>query len=230
MFHSCRSKVSSGVRSIQHTLKFSSFSSERNFLLPQSNLKELVQAEKMAYLDGKEYSYLSKPHQSVNNFCSIDPKSVLKSLKGNLAIEPAGYAEQSAKAIINGWIYLVDKMSGFEKDEKSKDVWMSKLVLTEMFLANPLLMGAMVYHTKSVMNPGRDLGVVSQYLTHADNARLSFVTLLEMKNPNIFYRLTTTLAQTIDLFMCTLLLFPAPRLGHRTLAYMMEDAIDVYDM
>ncbi|XP_075256218.1 uncharacterized protein LOC142348669 [Convolutriloba macropyga] len=192
-----------------------------------SPFQTFISTEKEKFLTGKNYSYLSSPYKSTNHLREIDAVSNLTNLKHDFKLEPVTRTEKIAKSIVNGWVVIVDKISGFHKSEKTKQIWLSKLVLTEMFLANAPLVGSMVYHTKAVLNPGRDMGTVSRYLTHADNLRHSFVALLEIKNPNLFYRLATTLVQLIDMAYWAVAMFPAPRWNHRMVAYMLEDSVQV---
>jgi len=191
-----------------------------------SSLENLVTKEKERVLTGRWDGVIGSPYTPDNAMKSQQFSNV--SWK-DLQIKPTHSAEKGAKSLVNGWVMLVDKMSGYEKEEKGKSVWLSKMVLTGMFLPNPLLAGSLVYHTKAVMNPGRDVGTVTRYMTHSDNLRMSFTALLEMKCPNIFYRMATVTFQTLDLFFWAIFMFPAPRISHRSLAYMLEDAIHVYN-
>ena len=193
------------------------------------NLGNLIKEEKQLYLKGDINGLIRSSNQNETNFKNVKGPSLRMGIAGQ-TYSSDRVGDKIAKAIIDGWIVIVDKMSGFENDKKSKSVWLSKLILSQMFLANPLLAGSMVYHTKAVLNPGKDLETVSMYLAHANNLRLSFTTLLELKNPNIFYRLITTLIQFIDLSFCAAFMFPAPRFVHRTLAYLLEDATTVFSL
>ena len=194
----------------------------------EKSLQHLVLNEKRNVLTGTWNGFLPDPFKGKNTLRN-NSSLVTEEMMLNAYIAPQSRAETAVKSLNNFWISVMDKMSGFEKAQKSKDIWISKLVLTEMFLANALLMGSMVCHTKSVLNPGRDVFTVSRYLSHADNLRMSFTAVLEMKNPNIFYRLSTVIFQTVDLFLWTTLLFPAPRVAHRMLAYLLEDSLDTYN-
>jgi len=215
--------ASFSVRYINLTPRYSS--SDIVKTTTASSFQSLVLKEKQKFLSG-EYGYLSSPYKSVNHLKELNASVDSSSFKG-FQIEPQSNSEKWARKIVNGWIYIVDVMSGFKYEEKTKAIWISKLVLTHMFLPNHSLAGAMVYHTKSVCNPGRDTATVSWYLANADNLRHSFVALLEIKNPNLFYRLATSLAQLIDLAYWAISMFPAPRWNHRMVAYMLEDAIVV---
>ena len=193
-----------------------------------TRLGDLIQNEKQLFLKGDLSALIRSSVRTESNFTNSNVPANLHHAIIGQTYQSDKIGDKIAKSLINGWLLIVDKMSGFENDKKSKSVWLSKLVLSQMFLPNPLLAGSMVYHTKAVLNPGKDLETVSMYLSHADNLRLSFTTLLELKNPNVFYRLITTIISFIDLSFCVAFLFPVPRFVHRTLAYLLEDTTTVF--
>lgn len=90
------------------------------------------------------------------------------------------------------------------------------------------MVAGMARHLKSLRSMKRDHGWIHTLLEEAENERMHLLIFMNLKDPNIFFRLMVIGAQGIffNVFFLTYLF--APRTCHRFVGYLEEEAVKTY--
>jgi hypothetical protein len=202
----------------------------------RGSLREVVQQETSAVRSNKYNLTLPNPTISTHfraNTVATGPvwsDKELTDVNGSTFV-PESTQDKIAKYTVDAWIAIVDRISGYHMPENYIDkqsVWLAKMYLTECFLGNSGLYGAMVAHSKSVFSQPAELGNVSRQLSEADNQRAAFRTVLQLRNPNLVVKVLTVMSQLVDAVFVVPCQAVAPRFSARVMGYMYEDALSLY--
>lgn len=103
-----------------------------------------------------------------------------------------------------------------------------RAVILETVAAVPGMVGGMLLHLKSLRRFQDDRGWIKTLLDEAENERAHLMTFIEIAKPNFFERLLVILAQGIffNAFFVFYILWP--RVAHRFVGYLEEEAVYSY--
>ena len=103
-----------------------------------------------------------------------------------------------------------------------------RAVVLETVAAVPGMVGGLLQHLKSIRNIQDDQGWIKELLDEAENERMHLMTFIHIAQPNRLERLVIMLAQAIfyNVFFFTYLL--APKVAHRIVGYLEEEAVVSY--
>ena len=125
-------------------------------------------------------------------------------------------------------------MSGYKKvfpwqsNLVSERKWLNRVLFLETVAGVPGFVAAMHRHLKSLRYMRRDYGWINTLLEEAENERMHLLTFLEIKKPSILFKTGVVLAQAwyVSLFLIAYLFFP--RVCHRIVGYLEEEAVITY--
>jgi len=106
--------------------------------------------------------------------------------------------------------------------------WLSRILFLESIAGVPGMVAATLRHLRSLRLMRRDSGWIHTLLEEAENERMHLMTFMTLKNPGIFFRAIILGAQGVfyNMFFFSYLL--SPRLCHRFVGYLEEEAVLTY--
>ncbi|KAJ5168732.1 Alternative oxidase [Penicillium canariense] len=120
---------------------------------------------------------------------------------------------------------------GQETSEKFKMTgkkWLARFIFLESVAGVPGMVGGMLRHLRSLRRMKRDNGWIETLLEEAFNERMHLLTLLKLAEPGWFMRLMVLGAQGVFFNGFFLAYLVSPRICHRFVGYLEEEAVLTY--
>eukprot|EP00461_Guttulinopsis_vulgaris_P003857 UN03858 len=108
------------------------------------------------------------------------------------------------------------------------DQIMRRCVLLESVAACPGLVGAMCRHLKSIRLLKRDLGWMETLIEESHNERMHLIAFLHFYKPGFAMKSLILLAQATMMSSFFIAYLVAPRVVHRSVGYLEEEAVKTY--
>ncbi|KAK0522422.1 inducible alternative oxidase 2 [Tilletia horrida] len=108
------------------------------------------------------------------------------------------------------------------------EAWLTRIVFLETIAGAPGLVAGMVRHLQSLRLMRRDKGWIATLLEEAENERMHLLTFLSYAKPGRFMRLMILLAQGVFTNAYFIAYLMAPRIAHRWIGYLEEEACTTY--
>ncbi|GMH33133.1 hypothetical protein BSKO_00967 [Bryopsis sp. KO-2023] len=120
-----------------------------------------------------------------------------------------------------------DKITGYGPEMNEKK-WLRRMIFLETVAGVPGMVGGMLRHLRSLRTMRRDHGWIHTLLEEAENERMHLLTLLQIREPGFFFRSAVILAQGIffNAFFISYLI--SPKVCHRFVGYLEEEAVKTY--
>ncbi|MEP3945993.1 alternative oxidase [Ascidiaceihabitans sp.] len=103
-----------------------------------------------------------------------------------------------------------------------------RAVVLETVAAVPGMVGGMLQHLKAIRRIRDDQGWIRELLDEAENERMHLMTFIKIAEPSKMERLLILLGQGVFFNLYFLLYLFAPRVAHRVVAYLEEEAVISY--
>lgn len=103
-----------------------------------------------------------------------------------------------------------------------------RAIVLETVAAVPGMVGGMLLHLKSLRLMKPDEGWIKTLLDEAENERMHLMAFVQMNQPTLFERLVVLLAQGIFFNLYFILYLINPRICHRIVGYLEEEACISY--
>ncbi|WP_298862857.1 alternative oxidase [uncultured Sulfitobacter sp.] len=103
-----------------------------------------------------------------------------------------------------------------------------RAVVLETVAAVPGMVGGLLQHLKSVRHIRDDQGWIRELLDEAENERMHLMTFIKIAEPSKFERFLIMIGQAVFYNLYFFLYLFAPRLAHRVVAYLEEEAVISY--
>lgn len=103
-----------------------------------------------------------------------------------------------------------------------------RAVVLETVAAVPGMVGGLLQHLKALRHIRDDQGWIRELLEEADNERMHLMTFIEVAQPSRFERLVIMLAQAVFYNLYFFLYLFTPRVAHRIVGYLEEEAVVSY--
>ena len=100
--------------------------------------------------------------------------------------------------------------------------------MLETVAAVPGMIGGMLRHFRSLRRMEDDQGRIKILLDEAENERMHLMTFIHIAQPTIVERIVVLAAQIVYGFLYFLLYIISPRISHRVVGYMEEEAVVSY--
>ncbi|KAL4481342.1 hypothetical protein ABPG72_010495 [Tetrahymena utriculariae] len=151
-------------------------------------------------------------------------------------LEPANFGDRFANIFIQSLRYGFDIMSGYKKvfpwQQKGAPLtereWINRILFLETVAGVPGFVAAMHRHLRSLRSMKRDYGWIHTLLEEAENERMHLLTFLEVQKPTLLFRTGVILAQYGYVALFSILYFFYPRVCHRIVGYLEEEAVKTY--
>jgi hypothetical protein len=123
-----------------------------------------------------------------------------------------------------------DIISRYNENKMNTRQWLNRAVFLESVAGVPGMVGGMTRHLQSLRKMRHDHGWIHNLLEEAENERTHLFIFLELKQPTRFFRFLVALTQGVffNLYFVSYLLFP--RLCHRFVGYLEEEAVHTYSV
>jgi hypothetical protein len=118
----------------------------------------------------------------------------------------------------------------FNKDKMTEKEWLNRCVFLETIAGVPGMVGGMARHMKSLRTLRHDHGLIHHLLNEAENERTHLFIFLKLKNPSRPFQLAVALSQGLFFNFYFFLYMIWPRLCHRFVGYLEEEAVHTYTM
>lgn len=106
--------------------------------------------------------------------------------------------------------------------------WLNRIVFLETVAGVPGMIGGLVRHLRSLRTLERDHGWIHHLLQEAENERMHLFIFLSMRNPGIILRSGIALTQLVFFNFYFLMYLIAPKMSHRFVGYLEEEAVTTY--
>ena len=103
-----------------------------------------------------------------------------------------------------------------------------RAVVLETVAAVPGMVGGLLQHLKALRHIRDDQGWIRELLDEADNERMHLMTFIKIAEPSVFERGLIMIAQAIFYNFYFFLYLFVPRVAHRFVAYLEEEAVVSY--
>jgi ubiquinol oxidase len=103
-----------------------------------------------------------------------------------------------------------------------------RAVVLETVAAVPGMVGGLLQHLKALRQIRDDQGWIRELLDEADNERMHLMTFIKIAEPSRFERFLILMAQGVFFNLYFLLYLFTPRVAHRVVAYLEEEAVISY--
>jgi ubiquinol oxidase len=103
-----------------------------------------------------------------------------------------------------------------------------RAVVLETVAAVPGMVGGLLQHLRAVRHIRDDQGWIRELLDEAENERMHLMTFIKIAEPSKFERTLIMLGQAVFYNLYFFLYLFAPRVAHRVVAYLEEEAVISY--
>ena len=103
-----------------------------------------------------------------------------------------------------------------------------RAVVLETVAAVPGMVGGLLQHLRALRHIRDDQGWIRELLDEADNERMHLMTFIKVAQPSRFERIVIMLAQAVFYNLYFFLYLFAPRIAHRIVGYLEEEAVISY--
>lgn len=103
-----------------------------------------------------------------------------------------------------------------------------RAVVLETVAAVPGMVGGLLQHLKSIRHIRDDQGWIRELLDEAENERMHLMTFIKIAEPSKFERILIMLGQAVFYNLYFFLYLFAPRVAHRVVGYLEEEAVISY--
>ena len=134
--------------------------------------------------------------------------------------EPADFGDRFAWRLVRFLRYFADTFFGRRYGHRA--------VILETVAGVPGMVGGMLNHLASLRRLEHDRGWIRTLLDEAENERMHMMTFMEIARPNRFERLLIVIAQGVFFNTFFVLYLFAPRIAHRFVGYLEEEAVISY--
>ncbi|EZG81691.1 alternative oxidase [Gregarina niphandrodes] len=141
---------------------------------------------------------------------------------------PRGVSDRAALYLLRSIRGVFDVCTGYAFGPLSAQGWINRVVLLETIAGVPGLVGAAFRHLRSLRRMERDYGWIHTLLEEAENERMHLMSALMIKNPGRVFRTFVIAGQLFFLPLYTGMYLVSPRLAHRFVGYLEEEAVKTY--
>ncbi|RMX66265.1 hypothetical protein KXD40_008380 [Peronospora effusa] len=106
--------------------------------------------------------------------------------------------------------------------------WLNRCLFLESVAGVPGMVGGMLRHLRSLRMFKRDYGWIHTLLEEAENERMHLLIFMNLKQPNYFFRALVVGAQGVFFNAFFLTYLVSPKICHRFVGYLEEEAVKTY--
>jgi len=143
-------------------------------------------------------------------------------------VDPQGFVDNFALFGVKLCRWAFDTFSGYRFGALTTEKVIRRAIFLETVAGVPGFAGAIIRHLSSLRNLRRDHGWIHTLLEEAENERMHLLTFIELKQPGILFRAAVLITQGLfmNIFFLAYLIYP--RICHRFVGYLEEEAVKTY--
>jgi len=141
---------------------------------------------------------------------------------------PETFQDKIAYTLVKIMRGSFDTISRYNPEKMNERDWLNRIVFLETVAGVPGMIGGMVRHLRSLRTLERDHGWIHHLLQEAENERMHLFIFLSMRNPGIIFRTGIAVTQTVFFNFYFLMYLLAPKMSHRFVGYLEEEAVTTY--
>jgi len=146
--------------------------------------------------------------------------------------KPQGLVDWTAYAGVTTLRLGFDLLSGYKLQKKmdtlDERAVLSRCIFLETVAGVPGFAAGMMRHLQSLRKMERDHGWIHTLLEEAENERMHLMTFMQLRRPGIFFRAAVISTQIVFTLCFCLAYSLSPRLCHRFVGYLEEQAVITY--
>lgn len=143
-------------------------------------------------------------------------------------VPPVTFGDKVAYLAVRVVRVCFDMASLWNFGEITKAKILTRAIFLETVAAIPGFVAAMVRHFKSLRNMSRDGGMLNMFLDEANNERMHLLCFVKLRNPGKVFRVLVMASQTIAGIGFFLFYHISPKVCHRFVGYIEEEACHTY--
>ncbi|KAL4896557.1 alternative oxidase-domain-containing protein [Aspergillus ambiguus] len=124
--------------------------------------------------------------------------------------------------------YRPNKTTRPHKSTMTEKKWITRFIFLESVAGVPGMVAGMLRHLKSIRRMKRDYGWIETLLEEAYNERMHLLTFLNLAEPSRLMRLMVLGSQTVFFSAFFIAYLLSPRICHRFVGYLEEEAVITY--
>jgi len=145
---------------------------------------------------------------------------------------PKGLIDWTAYTGVATLRLVFDLLSGYKLQKKmdtlDERAVLSRCIFLETVAGVPGFAAGMMRHLQSLRKMERDLGWIHTLLEEAENERMHLMTFMQLRRPGPFFRAAVISTQIVFTLGFCLAYLLSPRLCHRFVGYLEEQAVVTY--
>jgi len=146
--------------------------------------------------------------------------------------KPKGLIDWTAYTGVATMRLVFDLLSGYKLQKKmdtlDERAVLSRCIFLETVAGVPGFAAGMMRHLQSLRKMERDHGWIHTLLEEAENERMHLMTFMQLRRPGIFFRAAVINTQIVFTLCFCLAYLLSPRLCHRFVGYLEEQAVVTY--
>ncbi|KAJ5959617.1 uncharacterized protein N7479_006767 [Penicillium vulpinum] len=152
--------------------------------------------------------------------------------------EASNWSDWVALGTVRVFRWGMDTVTGYRHPKPGQELpavfkmtehkWLSRFIFLESVAGVPGMVGGMLRHLRSLRKMKRDNGWIETLLEEAFNERMHLLTFLKLAEPGWFMRLMVIGAQGVFFNGFFLSYLISPRICHRFVGYLEEEAVITY--
>ncbi|CAI7658060.1 unnamed protein product [Penicillium glandicola] len=152
--------------------------------------------------------------------------------------EASNWSDWAALGTVRIFRWGMDMATGYRHPKPGEELpaifkmtekkWLSRFIFLESVAGVPGMVGGMLRHLRSLRKMKRDNGWIETLLEEAFNERMHLLTFLKLAEPGWFMRLMVIGAQGVFFNGFFLSYLISPRICHRFVGYLEEEAVITY--
>lgn len=142
---------------------------------------------------------------------------------------PKGLRDKTAFTLVQTMRKLFDQFTGYKPQQHMTEAhWIRRCLFLETVAGVPGMVAGMLRHMESLRRMKRDNGWIHTLLEEAENERMHLLTFMEIRQGGPLFRLAVLGAQGVffNLFFLSYIL--SPKICHRFVGYLEEEAVRTY--
>jgi hypothetical protein len=143
-------------------------------------------------------------------------------------VEPKCMKDKLAYWAVINTKRMFDWVSGYNPETMVERHWINRAIFLETIAGVPGMVGGMQRHMRSLRTLERDHGWIHQLLSEAENERMHLFFFLQQRHPGVFFRLLIAFSQAFFFNAYFLLYSLSPKMCHRFVGYLEEEAVRTY--
>jgi len=124
--------------------------------------------------------------------------------------------------------FAFDTFSGYRFGALTTDKVLRRAVFLETVAGVPGFTAAIIRHLSSLRTMRRDHGWIHTLLEEAENERMHLLTFIELQQPGFIFRAAVLITQGIFMNIFFFVYLFNPRICHRFVGYLEEEAVKTY--